>query len=380
MKKLNTSHNRTQNEQQQDFEKEVKMLNRFANLRHDHLVRLLASWSRPRSSVREYCLLFPLARCDLDLYWEQNAVSNTTIPWIAKQILGLTDALRSIHDPPYDALKPPEQRQFGRHGDLKPENILWYDSPHDENGILVIADLGASAVNSLWSRSAVENKAIQHTPRYKPPECDLQGGKISRSYDIWTFGCILLELVCWCLQGQEGREAFFWERFAPYPTGCQTDMFFDIKPAPNGKYVVLVKDGVTKVLALFSLVILLLIPTQRIASLHHHPRCTEFFHDLLYLIEEHMIVAVSETTNRISSARLYEKIHQMKVRMDMDYDYYRIPCGMPRLAAQFDPVYAVFQSHLVEQVRSRVQGLDIHKGATQRTKSVQQLRNMEHEL
>jgi hypothetical protein len=124
---------------------------------------------------------------------------------------------------------------------------------------------------------------------------------------------------------------------------------------------------------------MLLISTQRITSLHNHPECTEFFHDLLYLIEEHMIVAVSETTNRISSARLYEKIHRMDARMDKDHDYYQIPCIMPRLAAQFDPVYAVFQSHLVEQVRSRVHGLEVHRGATQRTKSVQQLKNMEHE-
>lgn len=377
MKKLHNHPNRTEQQRQQDFEKEVGMLNRFANLRHDHLVRLLASWSRPRNLVREYCLLFPLARYDLDLYWETHSMNDTTIPWIAKQILGLTDALKSIHDPPSDALKPPDQRQYGRHGDLKPENILWYDSPHDPHGILVIADLGASAVNSLWSRSAVENKSIQHTPRYKPPECDLQGGKISRSYDIWTFGCILLELVCWCLEGNEGRQAFVFERFAPYPTGLQTDMFFDIKPGVNGTYVVLVKEGVTKVTALFLTVLPPLISTQRIANLHRHPGCTDFIHDLLYLIEEQMIVAISESTNRITSARLYDTVHRMNLRMDRDHRYYQTPSKMPRPSTRFDPVQAVFQSHLVDQLQSRVQGLGIHRGPTQRTKSVQQLQNME---
>ena len=119
--------------------------------------------------------------------------------------------------------------------------------------------------------------------------------------------------------------------------------------------------------------------TQKIATLHRHPKCTNFFHDLLYLIEEHMIVAVSETTNRISSAGLYEEFSRMNGRMNRDSDYYQRPCDMPRSAARFDPVFAIFQSHLVEQVRSRVRGLDIHRGATQRTKSVQQLKNMEHE-
>lgn len=227
MKRLDTRAAVTERQRQRDFKQELEMLNRFAHLSHDHLVRLLASWTRPRNLVREYCLLFPLARCDLDLYMEQQSLQDTHIRWIAKQMLGMTDALRSIHDPPTDALKPADQRKYGRHGDLKPENVIWYDSSSDKYGILVIADLGASAVNSLWSRSGIENKSIQHTPRYKPPECDLEGGRIS--------------------QGSDGRTAFESQRYAPYPTGCQTDMFFDIKLASEGQYVVLVKEGVTKV-------------------------------------------------------------------------------------------------------------------------------------
>lgn len=251
MKRFEPRNGVTEKKREQNFKQEVAMLNRFAHLKHDHLVRLLASWTRPRNSMQEHCLLFPLARCDLDLYMEQQSLADTTICWIAKQILGLTDALRKIHDPPSDALMPEDQRKFGRHGDLKPENILWYHSTCDQHGILVIADLGASAVNSLWSRSGIENRSIQHTPRYKPPECDLEGGRISRSYDIWTFGCILLEMVCWCLQGSAGRVTFGEERFALYPTGSQTDMYFDIKPAPNGRFVVLVKEGVTEVSMIF---------------------------------------------------------------------------------------------------------------------------------
>jgi hypothetical protein len=187
----------------------------------------------------------------------------------------------------------------------------------------------------------------------------------------------LLELVCWCLEGKDGRQAFFLERFAPYPTGLQTDMFFDIKPALNRTYVVLIKEGVTKVIALRLMVLLLLISIQRIASLHRHPGCTEFLHDLLYLIEEQMIVAVSETTSRTTSAKLHDTIHRMNLRMDREHGYYQNHCKMPRPARQFLPVEAIFQSDLVDQIQSRVQGLGIHRGPTQRTRSVQQLQNME---
>ena len=145
----------------------------------------------------------------------------------------------------------------------------------------------------------------------------------------------------------------------------------------NGTYVVLVKEGVTKVTALFLTVLPPLISTQRIANLHRHPGCTDFIHDLLYLIEEQMIVAISESTNRITSARLYDTVHRMNLRMDRDHRYYQTPSKMPRPSTRFDPVQAVFESHLVDQLQSRVQGLGIHRGPTQRTKSVQQLQNME---
>ncbi|KAF3007577.1 hypothetical protein E8E13_007329 [Curvularia kusanoi] len=247
MKTLIARANLTERQQREEFNKEVNMLNRFAHLRHNHIVRLLASWTGPRNSIREHCLLFPLARYDLDLYWEKNSIEDTNIRWVAKQVLGMADALKSIHDSPSEFLQP--QRQYGRHGNLTPENILWYDSSHDELGILVIADLGESAVDSAGNQSFVDIPRI--TPRYKAPEYDIEGGVISRASDIWSFGCVLLEFVCWCLEGQNGRQAFDSERYAPYPTGVMTDMFFDSRPTRDGTYVVLVKEAVTQVSARF---------------------------------------------------------------------------------------------------------------------------------
>lgn len=246
MKRLKTESG-TEHEREKNFRKEVLLLKRFSGFDHDHLVTLLVSWKIPCNETTGFCLLFPLARCDLDIYLEDRSLSMTTIPWISKQVLGLTDALRSMHEPPYQESLTVEGRKYGRHGDLKPSNILWYESPGDANGILVIADLGSSAVNSIWSRSAIDGGTVQSTPGYKPPECDLQGGTISRSYDIWTFGCILLELVCWCLKGPQGNRDFAQARLTPYLSGVCSDMFFDIKPTPNGKLVVLVKESVTKV-------------------------------------------------------------------------------------------------------------------------------------
>lgn len=227
------------------------MLRRFSGFVHDHLVTLLMTWT----VEEQFCLLFPLAGCDLDRYWERDGnrpISDSrtkmmdiaTIRWISKQILGMTGALDSLHNPKTQHLL--DEGKFGRHGDLKPENVLFYESPTDAKGILVIADFGLSAFNSTQSRSNIPNERIPFTPGYRPPECDLEGGTISRSYDIWTFGCLLLELVCWALGGPKLRGDFAEARMSPYITGSQSDIFFDVQ-VKQGGYAIMVKREVTKV-------------------------------------------------------------------------------------------------------------------------------------
>jgi len=323
------------------------MLNRFSYTGHAHLIKLLAAWTKSTPAGLEYCFLFPLARCDLDLYWIQRSVTATTIPWIAKQVLGLTDALRNIHNPPSNRGKPESERVYGRHGDLKPENILWFDSSTDAHGILVIADLGSCAVETGRNRSIVGNAELKHAPRYHPPEAYLEGGMISQAYDIWTFGCVLLEFVVWCMQGNEGREEFMMERFVPHPTGSRNDVFYQMKPARDGRYAITVNGGVTKVRWLCWCVVYSLTILQRIEMLHRHPRCTSFLHDLLYVIEEEMLVVVSATINRITSAALYDRVQRMNARMERDPGYHRVPCAMPRPAAQFQPVHGIFRRNVV---------------------------------
>jgi serine/threonine protein kinase len=231
------------------FWKEVDMLKKFSGAFHDHLVTLLMTWS---IDDRHY-FLFPWAPCDLDLFWsdekrwsvdEHNqCLKRETMLWTSKQILGLTEALHQIHNPKHLA-----EAKFGRHGDLKPENILWYESPKDLMGILVIADFGLGSFNSAKSRSNIPGEAIPVTPNYRPPECDLEGGKISRSFDIWTFGCLLLELTTWALGGKELRAAFEEARTTPYITGISTDIFFDVeRQGDSNKFVIKRKQEVTEV-------------------------------------------------------------------------------------------------------------------------------------
>lgn len=216
---------------------------------HDHLVTLLMTWT----IKSQHFLLFPWASKDLESYWSQTrAPINAdgvrpdvlSIRWISKQILGMAGALNAIHDPKRLAPGP----KYGRHGDIKAENILWYRSPTDEKGILVLADLGLTTFNTTKSRSKVLGKSLSVTPGYRPPECDLEGGVVSRSFDIWTFGCLLLEMACWALGGQELRDQFEEKRTTLYINGCGSNIFFAIEKTEEGKgFVCKVKPEVSEV-------------------------------------------------------------------------------------------------------------------------------------
>jgi serine/threonine protein kinase len=251
LKELIKQPNMEQNQSDREFWQEVDSLKRFSGFIHPHLVTLLMTWTIQNS----YYLLFPWADCDLDHFLNRKRVGRdpqtglmdlSMLQWISKQILGMASALNSIHNPRPGFLST-EGQKYGRHGDLKPENILWYQSDEDSQGILVIADLGLSTLNSILTRSGISNGKIPGTPRYRPPEYDIKGGHISRSYDIWTFGCLLLEIVCWALNGPEGRKAFADRRESCYVTGCVSDMFFGVERHLEGYFVMKVKDQVSQV-------------------------------------------------------------------------------------------------------------------------------------
>lgn len=202
-------------------------------------------------------MLFPLADKDLDKYCEDkspliNAENSENqnfdkVCWLARQIAGMAGALNTIHQPP-DGEKDIEPKTYGRHGDIKLENVLWYKSSEDSRGILVLSDFGHTSFNTASSRSNVPNKDVSFSPDCRPPECDLEEGVLSQAFDIWTFGCLLLELCCWALGGSENRAEFKTYRTTRYITGTRTPIFFQFeKKDDSHSYVFHVKKEVNNV-------------------------------------------------------------------------------------------------------------------------------------
>ncbi|KAF2691223.1 hypothetical protein K458DRAFT_426577 [Lentithecium fluviatile CBS 122367] len=289
------------------FRNERNMMKRFNGFIHPHLITLLMTWTL---EGQQY-FLFPYAECDLEVYWsepsnwaiidhEKECLEIESVRWISKQILGLTDALDSLHNP--RNTEEDQERRFGRHGDIKPENILWFRCPSDKKGILVLTDFGLSSYDAERSRSNKRASEAAVTPSYRPPEFDMQNGKISRSSDVWQLGCVFLEFVCWALGGPRLREKFGDQRTSPYITGVKSDAFFEVELSNDGQYVFRVKESVS----------------QFLEKLHEHPLCTSYFHHLLDIISVEMLVVQSHQKRRSTSTKLLHRITELHQDLDTD--------------------------------------------------------------
>lgn len=185
-------------------------------------------------------MLFPYAVCNLREYMVQQqfgALTKENILWFIGQLRGLAHALRDIHNiteaqepPPSPNLASPNQelRKSAWHHDVKPENILFFRVTGSKKGVFKIADFGSGKVHNLRSGSA-NTKSPNGTVTYEPPEA-LYEGVTSRPYDIWSLGCVILELLLWAVSGFRSVQIFAEERkdrsFPDSPTNILIDDAF----------------------------------------------------------------------------------------------------------------------------------------------------------
>lgn len=169
-----------------------------------HLIQAIAAYGRGI----ERGFVFPWApNGNLRQMWEASSGPPTkeVRRWAWDQILGLTGGLAKLH------------KTNTRHGDVKPENILRFNGPQDSPklGPLVIADVGIAKyhafeteVRKLYNKPTTNRSRTQ---RYAPPEIEIperdekgQLRVISRKYDSWSLGCVLLEFIVWLKRGNHG--------------------------------------------------------------------------------------------------------------------------------------------------------------------------------
>lgn len=185
----------------------------------------------------QFFLIFPLADSNLRQFWQRNfphPSGTSTVAyarWVAKQLHGLAWALCKLHDlHQREVVEDSDSSDpfYGIHGDIKPENLLWYKEwvgpdgqqpSHNARvaqegqvpqggskslGVLQLADFGISRLHHTDSRS--NGYMHKSTRTYAPPEIEWATNGFSRSFDIWSLGCVFLEFICWLVQGGSGKE------------------------------------------------------------------------------------------------------------------------------------------------------------------------------
>ena len=124
------------------------------------------------------------------------------------------------------------------HCDLKPENILFKTSDHKE---VVVIDLGSATFNDRKIYNYIQSRY------YRAPEVVL-GLEYSSAIDIWSFGCILVELLngypLFVAENEVELIQCMMELLGPPPArlvnkAAHKNLFFDIdgkpKVIPNSK-------------------------------------------------------------------------------------------------------------------------------------------------
>lgn len=183
-------------------------------------------------------MLFPYAQCNLRQYmkWVQfGSPTKENIIWLIQRFRDLAEALKGIHDlsgagTSQSASKlgsrPLGERKAGYHHDLKPANILFYKVKGSTLGTFQISDFGSGKVHTYRSGSH-KTSSPNGTLTYEPPEAAGHGGKTSRPYDVWSLGCVFLELLIWAVLGFRAVEDFRSKRLDRRYPGSQTDVVED---------------------------------------------------------------------------------------------------------------------------------------------------------
>lgn len=202
-----------------DREREFLQALQSSGIHDPHILRTYTGFT----CAGIYYLVSDMADRDLREYMQQPIPpqAGTSWTWLMTQLTGLAKALAKVHH-------MGSQSKVGVMHDIKAENVLVFGT--GDQCTLRFTDWGCARI-SVRGDSPTNRKHGQRT--YTPPEAfDDENHKkmaTSRPHDIWSLGCLYLEMLVWMTEGKTGLETFFENR----RKGCNDSDNFHYKGAVN---------------------------------------------------------------------------------------------------------------------------------------------------
>ncbi|KAF2099468.1 kinase-like protein [Rhizodiscina lignyota] len=201
------------------FKAERDNLVAVKKLQDDHLVKIVMAYRH--GDVFNF--IFPLAKTNLHRYLRDpeyrpylGARSFIDHP-LWQQLLGLAQGLYKVQHFEEDS-SAHEHSRFGYHFDLKPSNILVEESER-----LVITDFGQAVFKLAKDSTTSRVVGMGGTEAYAPPELDDIEKGLNRKYDIWSLGCIFIEVLTFVTRGRIGLLELDRNRISIAPGTNNTD-------------------------------------------------------------------------------------------------------------------------------------------------------------
>ncbi|KAK4210546.1 kinase-like domain-containing protein [Rhypophila decipiens] len=201
-----------------DFQQELRNLALLTHLKHPNIVQLYCAYQYRQ----EYNLIFAVADggslADL-LNGKRDRPEELHFPLA---LAGLADAVDAMHNFRSEAL---DVSLSGCHHDLAPRNVLIHGKT------FLLADLGLSSFQHTEDSSSTAFIGVDDF--YVAPEFQtFRDGHVQarRASDIWSFGCIIAEVLTYMVKGSGGVKKFcdkrqfewvpgtWWNRFHRGPT------------------------------------------------------------------------------------------------------------------------------------------------------------------
>lgn len=198
------------------FFHERSILEALSKQPYDHIVTHLASFKDQDTCY----ILFPLARCNLRVFFNTTPVPllrSDFVRWFFSQVKGLADAVLHIHDLKSSLLKHQSTShqslplfRSAIHGDIKPENILVFEpDSHTSLGVFKISDFGSSmTMDDNQPPASSQTMKRRGTQAYEAPDISV-AQDLSCAVDMWSLGCVLLEMLDWAFTPQGSEEIGF---------------------------------------------------------------------------------------------------------------------------------------------------------------------------